>query len=289
MYSTLMKTVFAALMVLVLLTGCMKNNPDPVWLKVNEWTLEANFDPISNPGELTHNFTDAWVYIDNEFVGIFEVPFKIPVLYSGMRNIKIYPTILNNGISATKKIYPFCELYEVNVELIQNDTLELNPVTRYYNETNFWIEDFEGGNKLTDSPTSSATLVKDNDPTISQWGYYGEVQLDPTNFEWVSTSENMFLPNQGDEVYLEVDYYNTEDLVTGVLAISSTDVRENPNVQLNGQEESEIKWKKIYCDLKDVVSGSVGAAYFKQSFEAQLSDGSSSSFIILDNIKVVHF
>ncbi len=284
-----MKTLFALLSTLVLLTGCIKNNPDPTWLKVNNWTLEENFDPISDPGELTHNFSDAWVYIDNEFIGIFEVPFKIPVLYSGMRNIKIYPTILNNGISATKKIYPFCEVYEVNFELTPNDTLELNPVTRYYNQTNFWIEDFEGGNKLTDSPNSSAVLIKNNDPAIGQWGYYGEIQLDPTNFEWVSTSEDMFLPNQGDEVYLEIDYYNTENLVTGVLALSSTNVVENPNVQLNKQELNEIKWKKIYCDLKDVVSGSVGAEYFKQSFESQLSDDNTSSFIILDNIKVVHF
>lgn len=284
-----MKTLLKLIAVTILLSGCMKNNPDPTWLKVNEWTLEANFDPIADPGELTHNFTDAWVYIDNEFIGIFEVPFKIPVLYSGMRNIKIFPTVLNNGISATKKIYPFCEVYEVDMEMVQNDTLVLNPVTRYYNETNFWIEDFEGGNKLTDSPTSAATLIKDNDPLISQWGYYGEVQLNTTNFEWVSTSESMNLPQGSAEVYLEVDYYNTENLVTGVLAINSTNVKENPNVQINAQDESEVHWKKIYIDLKDVVSGSVNADYFKQSFEAQLSDDKTSSFIILDNIKVVHF
>lgn len=284
-----MKTFVLFIAAIVVLSGCVKNNPDPVWLKVNAWTLEDNFDPIADPGELTHNFTDAWVYIDNEFIGVFEVPFKIPVLYSGMRNIKIFPTVLNNGISATKKIYPFCEVYELDVEMIQDDTLELNPVTRYYNETNFWIEDFEGGNKLTDSPTSSATLVKNNDPAISQWGYYGEIQLDATNFDWVSTSESMNLPQQGAEVYMEVDYYNTENLVTGVLGINPTNVQENPNVQLNAQDPASVKWKKIYIDLKDVVSGSVNADYFKQSFEASLGDGKTSSFIILDNIKVVHF
>lgn len=284
-----MKTLLHFIAIIVLLTGCVKNNPDPTWLKVNSWTLEDNIDPISDPGELTQNFTDAWVYIDNEFIGVFEVPFKIPVLYKGMRNIKIYPTVRNNGISATKKIYPFCEVFEVDVDMIQNDTLELSPITRYYNETNFWIEDFEGGNKLTDSPTSAATLTKDNNPAISQWGYYGEIQLDPTNFEWVSTSESMNLPQQGAEVYLEVDYYNTEDLVTGVLAINLTDVKQNPNVQINEQDPGSVQWKKIYIDLKDVVSGSVNVDYFKQSFEAQLSGGKTSSFIILDNIKVVHF
>ena len=39
--------------------------------------------------------------------GIFEVPFKIPILKSGSVSIKVYPVVKNNGISATKKIYPF--------------------------------------------------------------------------------------------------------------------------------------------------------------------------------------
>lgn len=284
-----MKTILRLLVIAFIAGSCIKNNPDPAWLEVNEWTLEANIDPISNTGELTHNFTDAWVYIDNEFIGIFEVPFKIPVLYSGMRNIKIYPTVLNNGISATKKIYPFVEPYIIDAEMIQNQTLTINPVTRYYNQVNFWIEDFEGGSKITDSPNSSANLFKDNDPLYSQWGYYGEIQLSETAAEWVATSESMTLPQGGAEVYLEVDYYNTNSVVTGVLAINSVEVKENPNVQINAQDASEVKWKKIYIDLKDVVSGSTTAEYFKQSFQADLESGQTSTFIILDNIKVVHF
>lgn len=123
----------------------------------------------------------------------------------------------------------------------------------------------------------------------SQWGYYGEIQLSETAAEWVAASESMTLPQGGAEVYLEVDYYNTNSVVTGVLAINSVEVKENPNVQINAQDASEVKWKKIYIDLKDVVSGSTTAEYFKQSFQADLESGQTSTFIILDNIKVVHF
>ena len=43
----------------------MKNNADPVFITINPWTLEANDELNNADGELTHSFTDAWVYIDN--------------------------------------------------------------------------------------------------------------------------------------------------------------------------------------------------------------------------------
>ena len=102
-----MRTIFSLLLVGFLFSSCLKNNPDPSWLEVNAWTLEANSSASMYQGELTHNFTDAWVYIDDKIIGVFEVPFKIPLLLKGNVNIKIYPAIKNNGISATKKLFTF--------------------------------------------------------------------------------------------------------------------------------------------------------------------------------------
>jgi hypothetical protein len=82
---------------ILILFGCVKNNPDPSWLEVTEWTLQSNTALSGAEGELTQNFSDAWVYIDDEVVGVFEVPFKIPILKSGPCNIKLYPTVRNNG------------------------------------------------------------------------------------------------------------------------------------------------------------------------------------------------
>ena len=124
---------------IILLASCVKNNPDPSWLEVNEWTLLSNAGLSGSEGELTHNFSEAWLYVNDEIIGVFEVPFRIPILKSGSVNIKIYPTVKNNGISATKKIYPFMEVFEVNTELIQNQTVTLSPITKYKSITQFWI------------------------------------------------------------------------------------------------------------------------------------------------------
>lgn len=272
-----------------LLSSCVKNNPDPSWLEVKEWNLLDNISVTE--GELTHNFTDAWVYVDDKIIGVFEVPFKIPLLLEGNVNIKIYPAVRNNGISATKKIYPFVEVYEINSTLVKNQVLTLIPVTKYKEFTQFWIADFEDANdKIEDDINSQVQLFTNNDPTILEWGnYYGQVNLTTNDSLWIAYTEMDLALPKGEEVYLEIDYYNTNSVVTGVLAISPSGVKNNPNIQLNAQDPATVKWKKIYIDLKEIVSSSTGAVNFRQSFQAILDEGDSEGTIIFDNIKVVHF
>jgi hypothetical protein len=286
-----MKQLLFLLFVGLLASSCIKNNPDPAWLEVTKWSLVANPNSENQTGELTHNFSEAWVYIDDKIVGVFEVPFKIPILQSGNVNIKIYPAIKNNGIAATKKIYPFVEVFEVNANLVQNQTLTLNPITHYVSVTKFWIEDFEDpAVKIITDPNSQVALSQGSDPLILEYGNnYGEVNLNLTDSTWVAFTEQLPYIPRGKEVYLEIDYYNTNALITGLIAVSPSSVINNQNVQLNAQDLASVKWKKIYIDLKEVVSNSSAQADFRISFQALIDSGDSEGKIVLDNIKVVHF
>lgn len=275
-----------------ILSSCIKNNPDPFWLEVNEWTLESNDNLGFDQGELTHNFTEAWVYVDDKIVGVFEVPFRIPLVKTGNANVKLYPAVKNNGISATKKIYPFVVPYEVNVLMEGNKEIVINPVTHYKDATLFKIYDFESASiGMTDDINSLANFVKANDPTILKWGnFYGLINLDEVDTSYVGYTTDYMNFNIGQEVYLEIDYYNTNGLVTGLLATSSTaGTVNNVNIQLNPQDPSTVKWKKIYIDLKELISNSPSGAQFRQSFQAGLDSGDSEGFIIMDNIKIVHY
>ena len=286
-----MKQLLHLLFVGLLASSCIKNNPDPAWLEVTKWSLVANPNSENQTGELTHNFSEAWVYIDDKIVGVFEVPFKIPILQSGNVNIKIYPAIKNNGIAATKKIYPFVEVFEVNANLVQNQTLTLNPITRYVSVTKFWIEDFEDpAVKIITDPNSQTALSQGSDPLILEYGNnYGEVNLNLTDSTWVAFTEQLPFIQIGKEVYLEIDYYNTNALITGLIAISPSSVINNQNVQLNPQDPASVKWKKIYIDLKEVVSNSSAQSDFRISFQALIDSGDNEGKIVLDNIKVVSF
>ena len=273
-----------------LLSACVKNNPQPVWLSINAWTLTTNPDVTANdPGALTHNFTDAWVYVDNKLIGVFQVPCKIPVLASGSKEVKIYPTVRNNGISATKKTYPFCSDYTVIMDLVEGQSYTINPTTYYKTGSDFWIEDFtENSVHLTQDENSTATITQENDPAIAITGYYGHVHLSEGSALWLATlSEALDLPQGGSEVYLEFDYRADSPTLTGMFALgAATGTTQNDHVIA---QANELQWKRMYIDFKEIVSYSVNANSFLPYFNAELPNSATTADIYIDNIKIVHF
>ncbi|MFM7566739.1 MAG: hypothetical protein ACKO4K_08330 [Flavobacteriales bacterium] len=282
--------VFAGLF--LLLFGCVKNNPDPSWLTIEKWTLTANPMLSGSEGELFHNLSEAWVYVNDDCLGVFELPVKIPVLKSGPVSVKVYPGVRNNGVSATKKIYPFLKAYELNTTLTQNQVTTISPTTQYLENTQFIIEDFEGANLnlVNDPNTSVANYILDNvDLQPFNGNAYARVQLNQSDSLWIAyTTFNSYLP-KGKEVYLEIDYYTTNHVVTGLLAISPSGIKRNINYQLNRSTPETVKWKKIYLDLRELIGASDANAYFDHSFEALKHADSDQTEIRIDNIKVVYF
>ena len=278
------------LLLLLGFTACVKNNPDPSWLEVTAWTLQSNIDLSGDEGELSHNITEAWVLIDDKLIGVFQVPFKIPILKDGMCNIKIYPAIKNNGISATKKIYPFLEVYEVNQILTKNQTLTLNPITKYKSVTQFWIEDFEGSD-LVDDPNTSIAQCDSSSENLQPFNgnYYGKISLNSIDSLWVAYTNEQISIAKGRDAYLEIDYHNTNSLTTGLLYVSSSGVTNNINIRLNAQSPETVVWKKIYIELKELIGASPNSSTFQQSFSCYLDPGQISTEILIDNIKVVYF
>ena len=286
-----MRLVVQVFTLFILVSSCVKNNPDPSWLEVNEWQLNSNIALSGSEGELTESITNAQVYIDDELIGIFEVPFRIPILKTGTVNVKVYPVVINNGISATKKLYPFLYKYEIDAELVQNEDLVINPVTSYKSFTNFWVEDFEDiNNSIEDDATSLATLQLSNENLTSFNGnFYGKVVLNEVDTTWVANTTDQLEIPKNDECYLEIDYYVTNDLYTGLLFVSPSGNENNVNVRLNGQEPENVVWKKIYIELKELISASPNNTQFLQTFTAFLDEGETEGVICIDNIKVLWY
>ena len=287
-----MKLFTLLISLLFLLSTCIKNNPDPSWLIVNDWTLLPNSNYAGSEGELTDNITDAWVYVNDELIGVFEVPFKIPILKTGTVDIKVFPAIKNNGISATKKVYPFLETYQINGVLVANDTLIISPTTKYKDNLSFTIEDFEDINTsiINDPNTSAANFTLQN--TNLEWfngNFYAHIGLNSVDSSWVAYTNWTSYISKGKEVYLEIDYRNTNAVTTGLIAISPSGTLANPNIRLNAQKTSTPVWKKMYIDLREIVGASANSAYFEQSFEAYLEAGLTSTEIEIDNLKLIHF
>ena len=274
-----------------MLSACIKNNPDPSWIEVNPFVLVSNPSLSGSEGQLTKDFRDVWLYIDDQMIGCFQTPFKIPVLKEGNVNIKIYPAVRNNGIATDKKIYPFMNVYEINSKLVKNQTLTVNPVTSYVNNSNFWIEDFEDASiKIQDDPnTSLASLFISSDNLTPFNGFnYGKVVLTELDSVWVANTTEQLSIAKNKPCFMEVDYYNTNSFVQGFLALNTNGNIYQDNTGFNEQPVSTVKWKKMYIELTELIGNSTNGSNFIQTFKAKLDSLQPETFICIDNIKIVY-
>lgn len=274
--------------------GCKQKDLTPSWLKINSFTLSTN---EATEGSNSHGIVDAWVYMDGNPLGVFELPCKIPVIDEGQHEFIIYPGIKNNGISGTRKRYPFYNAFEITATLSLNDTLELFPSTSYKSGLTFsLLEDFEdAGIDFVKGPTSDTDIVfitADEYPEIVQYGdNCGGIFLAGNDTLFTgSTLSALNLP-KAQEVYLEIDFYNNNSIATGVIAtfLDGSVNEHTPLVILNPQKEGSEVWKKIYIDLKEDVSFETSAVSYEVYLLGALDPDNTLGKIYIDNIKVVHY
>jgi hypothetical protein len=281
---------FYILFIIPFLFNCAKKQPEASWLIIEPWQLVANPEVGPNDhGALTHNITEAFVNMDGQIIGTFSLPAKVPIIGDGEHEFIIIPGVKNNGISATKRRYPLMEQYTETINLIKHDTVHMSPKTMYFSNLTFKIEDFEEPTiKFEESSESTATIIKGDNPQYLKWGNsYGEIQLSDSNSLLSMVSEFVgSLPKQGTEVYLELDFINTNSVLTSVISYGSGTYFDDPFIQLNPQGSPE--WKHIYIDLKEIVSTRSSSPFNEVSFIMNLDAAGTNKFVYLDNIKVIH-
>lgn len=108
-----LKYIVLFLVTLLTYSGCKVLDPDeevPSYLYIKPF--EVN---VSNPiyGTASDKITDAWVYVDGAFWGIYELPAYIPYFGTDSTRIIIRPGIKQNGISSKRVYYPFYESYHL--------------------------------------------------------------------------------------------------------------------------------------------------------------------------------
>lgn len=287
-----MKRLLLLVFLTSILFSCVKENPNVVWLKITKWDLIPNPDANVSQGELTNDFSQVYLNMDGKSLGVYELPAKVPIIADeGTHDFIMQAGVIINGISNTKKVYPFVKQFKKKITLKQNDTVSVTPSTQYYSSINFLIEDFESPSMQLDvSNESSATLGRDDDPAVLQWGNkYGEILLNNADsLISIVTTFGKVLPKFGSEVYLEFDYMNTNSMLTGVISYGNGDFFVDPFVQVNPQEEGKAIWKHIYLDLKEIVSYRQSTPLNEAQFTLRLDEKGTNKYFYIDNIKLIY-
>lgn len=271
----------AFLYCLFLLSSCKeKEETIPAYIRVNSFTLQTDY---LTQGSNAHQITDAWVYLDGQLVGVFELPVTVPILASGNHEITLSPGIKNNGISSSRVVYPFYESYVAYTTLIPESILTINPVINYRAEATIpWKEDFENAAfSFTDTVNTDAVMTT---TTIAFEGTKsGIVTLEAAKPVYVGVSSNTYvIPQGGAKAYLELNYKCNN--VFGVGIYSANSVSPQPILYINPTDE----WKKIYIELTPSTSNPNNSNPFR-IYIAMLKDPSVSfPELLIDNVKLVH-
>jgi len=315
-----LRNIFLVGTVLILFFSCTKFKGDqeiPSYICIKPWQLTTDY---SREGAATEAITDAWVYIDGNAHGCYEIRPKtyivtdslhpegdtlvdnsvtIPLLCKGKHQVQLYPGIKMNGIASTRIWYPFYQPYviqEIDFKPGLVDTVR--PTTRYYDIDDGYLhfklmEDFESPQiKFTKTGQSDTTITKVSrmdDPNawmgdLAHSVYSGHVWLGDTieNF-CIATDPIYGLPNQGDYILLEIDYKCDVEFEVGLYAKTSNGIEMFELVYLRPTDV----WKKTYINIGPTVTNNQTASYFKIFLAGSILEGETADFYF-DNIKLVY-
>jgi len=283
--------IISSFFFVVLLSSCDKFDSDqeiPAYIQIDTIVLVDN--PALSEGSLSNNITDAWVFINDQLLGAYEMPATFPVLNEGVVKVTIMAGIKLNGIAATRVAYPFYKQIVLNnVKLAPDSITKLNISTSYIDDTEFaWIEAFEFSNISLDTTAKSNVGIHETapgSPLTFEGLHSGMVTLlsDEDLFE-CATYNAYELPQLGHPVFLELNYKTSNVLTIGIFEQTSSQIIQTPIININTSET----WKKIYVNLTPIVSGSTEALDFKIFLGALIDEGLDESQIFLDNLKLIY-
>jgi hypothetical protein len=227
---------------------------------------------------------DAWLYVDNEPLSAYEMPVSVPVLKQGNHEIKVRGGVIVNGISATRVYYPFFTFHVETVDLKPGEVIQVNPVVQYFSGTVFSLnENFDGaGISLVSTPQSDTVLQRI--PGFENLSASVYLDAQHSIFECAS-DDTLHLPDDGNPVYMELNYKCNTEFSVGVFSITSFAVERLPVLTLRAAGE----WKKVYINLSDATAAASGALGFKPYIHCDRDNSVGDTQLFFDNVKVVHF
>jgi hypothetical protein len=271
-----------------------KTEPTPAWIRIEKIDLVDN--PNTNEGSLSHDITDAWVYIDDNIVGVFELPADIPVLEEGEHKLLVGPGIKVSTVSTLRDNYLFYGAYERQINLIPGEILTIEPEVSYRDEGSnylyYTLEDFEDSFiEMSSLSGSDAEILRTTDPeNVFEGKGSGIVNIsDTATGVGFRTSENLQLSLNGKAVYVEIDYYTEFDLIVGLhidngpLSPQTIDY-----LTLKSADDANVTWRKAYIALTSVLSQATNFQYAYVYFLPQVSEqNAKNGKVLIDNIKIM--
>jgi len=279
--------IAALLALLSLPTGCdTAPAPAPSFLRID--TIAVDSTSFDSTGSVSHAIRYAWVYANDNLLGVFWLPTVVPVLDTGDVDITVFGGISENGIATQAGRYPFYAPWQAKVNLNTMDTSLVFPRVRYpkgfiapINQT------------FDQSPLNGMSLA------LVQGGGFYSILLNASEAYEGQGCLQLYLP-QGDQdmiletsslpvptgkagYFIEMDYRNNCDFLLGLRAAGS-----NQAASLIGVRP-RAEYNKLYVNITNLVDQLSGVSEAVHLFIRVPQDTSiADQRVYIDNLKLVY-
>ena len=255
----------------------------PAYIHIESIVVDSLTDYFTY-GATTSKITDAWVYVDDDPIGCFELPATFPVLKHGPHKVTVYGGIMSNGIAAARATYPFYkpQIY-ASLNLVEDSIINLQPVLNYYpiggGVEKGWMEDFETANTLLPVAGSDTSIIRINGSEAwhsSNSFYSGKIVLPPDSLDFTVATADEYSFHTGYLQYcmVEMDYNCNDAFFVGVMYYKNYQLVKHPLLRIQPTDtvnDMPQRWNKIYVNIGPIMNENVTASYFKIYFTSDLS------------------
>ena len=289
-----------------LLPSCKKfegGQTVPSYIRIDSIRLSCDYYTY---GANTQKFVDAWVYVDDNCIGCFELPATFPVLKEGVHKVEIHPGIKVNGIANARSEYPFvAPSTYASINLVPDSVVKLSPVVNYWpqgpdeNMHVRWLEDFDQGSiTIQSESTSDADIVRVSGPLA--WhdpeGVYSTysaklvLSSDTAQFRIATSEEFKDLPTTGSACMLEMDYKCSDSIALGLYYFKNGRPIDYPLIRLRPTDASGVEpthWNKIYINVGPFLVENEDAEGFKLYISSWELRNDGTQYFYFDNLKLI--
>jgi len=266
----------------------------PAFIRVEQFNLTT----LSTHGTDSKRITDCWVYLNDNLVGVYELPALVPVHAIGNNNIKIKAGIMKNGAAGDRTPYPFYTFFDSTMDLVSDSVYSINPDITYEVGYTPWIEDFEDpGIKFNAYQSDTVMYLGTASNTTDLFeGNCGVIKMSANNTVCEMRTNDPFFNNMPRNIdipaYLELNFKCNYTFQVGILSkdnslsayVRTPIITFNPTTDANGV----MQWRKTYIYLTDGTTFYPSATEFELFIRVFNNTGTDGIEVFVDNLKVFY-
>lgn len=267
----------------------------PAYIKIDSVSVDAS----SIGGNNIHQLVAIQLYQNQQFLGTYPIPSKIPVDGEGLNNYTFAPYVKLNGNSAQLAPYLSLQYKDTILTVNRGGQTHVTPKFKYRESAKIlWQEDFEDASS-TLIPVSvskgDTTFIDTRDYRLNDQ-FKGKSNVLVAKFKTIDSVRKMDLasfsnfkniPVDGTDVYFEFDIKTDLPVQVSLRRTSASKGTEFvPYLLVN---KTDGNWKRFYVDLVYETQGQPSGTVFEIFFSFDKSASFTGNHeILFDNLRLSH-